>query len=108
EGIYHKQREIYYATQQLLDIFQFPVVYGGLSEAITQPNAVVLSESAAKRIFGDTDPVGENIKLDGWATMKVAAVYRDVPDNSHFHPEMLISMENDRQNNLIWLSNNYY
>lgn len=108
EGIYHKQREIYYATQQLLDIFQFPVVYGGLSEAITQPNAVVLSESAAKRIFGDTDPVGENIKLDGWATLKVAAVYRDVPDNSHFHPEMLISMENDRQNNLIWLSNNYY
>ncbi len=108
DGIYHKQREIYYATQQMLDIFQFPTRYGSLNEAISQPNTVVLSESSAKRIFGDEDPVGESLELDGWLTVKVAAVYADIPDNSHFHPQMLLSMEHDRQNNLVWLSNNYY
>ena len=107
--VYYKQNEVYYATQGLLDVFRFPVVYGTLENAISQPNTIVLSHSAARKVFGETDPVGETVQLDDWLTVKVAAVYQDLPRNSHFHPQVLISsIEHDRQDNGVWLSNNYY
>ena len=106
--VYYKQNEVYFATQGLLDVFRFPVVYGNLENAISQPNTIVLSQSAARKMFGDTDPVGETVELDDWLPVKIAAVYEDLPQNSHFHPQVLISIEHDRQDNGVWLSNNYY
>ncbi|MEQ8686707.1 MAG: FtsX-like permease family protein [Imperialibacter sp.] len=105
---FYKQKNIFYASQGLLDIFRFPAVYGSLDNAITEPNTIVLSHSSAKKIFGDVDPVGESIEIDDRFTVKVTGVYEDLPENSHFHPELLISIENDRGNDNVWLGNNYY
>ncbi|WP_416865627.1 MAG: ABC transporter permease [Imperialibacter sp.] len=105
--VFYKQSNVFYSSQGILDIFKFPVVYGSLENAITQPNNIALSRSAAAKIFGDVDPVGEALVLDR-LTVKVAAVYDDLPRKSHFHPEVLISIENDRGNDNMWLGNNYY
>ena len=105
---FFKTEDVYYASQGVLDIFQFPVVYGTLHNAINQPNKIALAHSTAQKMFGDDNPVGETVVVDEWLTAEVAVVYQDLPLNSHMHPKMLISMENDRSNNNMWLSNNYY
>ncbi len=106
--VFYKQSNVFYASQGTLDIFQFPTIYGSLSNAINEPNTAVLASSAAVKIFGNTDPVGQTLVFDENLTVKVVAVFEDLPRKSHFHPEVLISIENDRGNDNIWLGNNYY
>lgn len=53
---------------------------GGLKD----PASVLLSASAAKALFGDTDPMDKLMKLDDRMTVKVTGVYEDLPYNSSF------------------------
>lgn len=55
--------------------------YGGLNE----PNAVLLSASAAKAIFGNEDPMHQQLKIDNKLEVKVAGVYEDFPMNTEFY-----------------------
>jgi ABC-type antimicrobial peptide transport system permease subunit len=55
----------------------------GSIDALKDPRAILLSASAAKSIFGDGDPMGRNLQLDGQDT-KVAGLYSDLPVNSSF------------------------
>jgi putative ABC transport system permease protein len=56
----------------------------GTRDALRDPDAIILSSSLAAVIFGDIDPMGKMIQLDGTTPMKVAGVYADIPDNSCF------------------------
>ena len=53
---------------------------GGLKEL----NAVLLSSSLAKKIFGDADPINKLVKIDNTFDVKVTGVYEDLPDNADF------------------------
>jgi len=56
----------------------------GSRAALKDPDAVLLSSSLATTFFGNTNPIGQLIKMDGNTTMKVAGVYTDLPSNSSF------------------------
>ncbi|HLX92351.1 MAG TPA: ABC transporter permease [Puia sp.] len=63
---------------------------GGLKE----PGAILLSKSLSKAIFGDADPMGKGIRIDGTMNARVTGVYDDFPHNSHFSNNYFIaSME---------------
>jgi len=64
----------------------------------------------ADRIFGNSDPVGEMIKVGTDSTLyTITGVMENVPDNSHFKFNMLGSfVTNERANNDIWFNNSYY
>ncbi len=57
----------------------------GTKNALTDPNAILLSESLAKTIFGLTDPINQPIKLNNAFQQRVAGVYKDIPKNSQFN-----------------------
>ena len=61
----------------------------GDSEAIDDPSAVVISETLARKYFGDEDPIGKVITLDNEFDFHVAAVVEDVPLNSHFNSALI-------------------
>ena len=61
----------------------------GESEAIDDPSAVVISETLARKYFGDEDPIGKVITLDNDFDFHVAAVVEDVPLNSHFNSALI-------------------
>jgi putative ABC transport system permease protein len=50
-----------------------------------------LSESVAKAFFGETDPVGKLMKIDGDQAVKVTGVYEDLPTNSSFNETTFIA-----------------
>lgn len=73
-----------WADEDFFQIFNTPFVHGSPETALIKPGSVVLSESESKRLFGDHNPIGETILIDGENEMVVQAVYKDFPTNSSF------------------------
>ena len=85
------QRKVLFAESSLFDIFTFPLIKGNPSTVLTQPYSVVLSESIAELYFGEADPIGSTITVVDSYSLTVTGVMRDLPVNSHFHFDVLIS-----------------
>ncbi len=83
------------ADPNFFDVFGFP---SGLSEgtpALNDLGQALISLSGAKRLFGDTDPAGETLRLiDYNLEFIVAGTFPDLPANSHVRCDYLISFEN--------------
>ncbi|NOX48147.1 MAG: FtsX-like permease family protein [Chlorobi bacterium] len=80
------------------DIFTFPFVVGNKTNALVDPNSIVLSESMAHKIFGDTNAVGKIVALkDNFhhleLHLKVTGVMEDVPSNSSIITDAFASIE---------------
>ncbi len=90
------------------DVFSFPLVKGDAKKVLTEPNTLVLSESAAKRYFGEDDPMNKVVLINGDTDFKVTGVMSDLPENSHFHFDLLLSVVSfERQLNDHWWNNNF-
>jgi putative ABC transport system permease protein len=81
--------QAYAADTSFLSMFHHEYLHG-TSEALSGPNRVVLTESLAMRLFGETNVLGQSIDL-GWTFLEVTAVVRDLPLNTHFTYEALVS-----------------
>ena len=57
----------------------------GRRDALKDPSAILLTESLAKALFGDSDPMNKLVKLDNKTDLRVAGVYEDLPRNTFFH-----------------------
>ncbi len=57
----------------------------GAKNALTDPNAILISESLAQTIFGDADPINQPLKLNNAFQQKVVGVYKDMPKNSQVY-----------------------
>jgi len=97
------------ADSSFFNFFSIPVLKGDPKNLLNEPHKLVLSESAAKRIFGDENPIDKPIKI-GTDTVRyiVSGVMNDVPGNSHFEANMICSfMTNRRSNDPTWLNNSF-
>lgn len=74
---------IIFADSFLLSILHLPLKAGNIKEALKDANSVVVSESTAKKLFGEEDPMGQTLEFFG-ASKKVTGVAYDYPHNSHF------------------------
>jgi putative ABC transport system permease protein len=72
-----------WADPAFFEIFRFPVVQGDLVRALDRPDGMVLTRSAARRLFGRDRVVGETLEVDRKHTVRVAAVIQDLPSNTH-------------------------
>ncbi len=97
-----------FADPSVFDVFTLPILYGNKATALTEPNTVVITESTAKKYFNKVDVVGENLITDGNHAFKITAVIKDIPQQSHFHADFLVSMASfpDSRSN-EWLRSDY-
>jgi putative ABC transport system permease protein len=109
------EKKIHWADPQTFEIFSFPLVRGDRATALKDPYSVLLSERAARRLFGDADPVGRTALFQAFemkAEFKVAGVFRDIPANSHFTMDIVAPFETMgkiQQTDLTrWGNNSYY
>ena len=96
------------------DIFTIPLVQGDPKTALVEPNSMVISQNTAVKYFRDTDPVGETLRADfsydlGSIDFEITGVSENVPDNSHFHYDILVSSASFPTflNNPGWTANNF-
>jgi putative ABC transport system permease protein len=102
-----RENNIIFADSTLFDVFTLPLVSGDPKRALVEPNTVVISESAAKRHFGNQNPIGKTLLFDNEATYRVTGVMRDLPTNSHFHTDFFLCMRSDNYEWGRWISNNH-
>ncbi len=72
----------YRAGAHYFDIFSWEFLQGNAATAISDPDAIVLTETTARILFGKEDPIGKVLRLDNRFDVKVTAVVRDAPSNS--------------------------
>jgi len=88
------ERKISCADSTFLRLFDFKVVSGNVEEALSTVEKIVLTQSAAKKYFGDEDPMGKTLDIfNGRLTTTVSAIIEDLPANTHFDFDLLISMK---------------
>lgn len=83
---------LFFTEPAFLDIFPIALVEGS-NTALASPNALVISERAARKYFGTDDSIGKTLALGGSRDVTVAAVMRDWPSASHLQPDFLLSLE---------------
>ncbi|MCU0444309.1 MAG: ABC transporter permease [Microscillaceae bacterium] len=103
-----KESKIIYADNEIFEIFSFKMLSGDARTALKAPKTVVISESIARKYFNQIDVVGKTLTLDRTELFKITGVMADMPQNSHFRYDFLLSMttiEESKQGN--WLSHNF-
>ncbi|QNK63937.1 ABC transporter permease [Pedobacter sp. PAMC26386] len=100
-----KTREAaYFAEPDFFEIFDLSWLAGKPSTALSEPNTVALSETMAKRFFGNTEnAIGKSIRFGSKMNLKITAVFKDLPENSSLPLKIIISYQNFYgRNNKLW------
>ena len=104
-----KEEHLVEADSSFFNFFSIPVLKGDAENLLNAPRKVVLSQSTAKKIFGDENPIDKTLKI-GSDTIKytVTGVMADMPGTSHFEASMLSSfMTNPRSKEPTWMNNSF-
>jgi len=89
-----KERDILYTQSSFFDFFSFPLVMGLADSSILALDHAVITEECARRYFGDENPMGKVLKIDGAQDYVITGVVKSLPGNSHFKFDILLSYEN--------------
>lgn len=110
------ERKLYYedgiimAESSLFEIFQYKVLKGDINNSLIEPLTMVITESTAKKYFGNEDPIGKMLKINDRINMQVTAVVENPPHNTHLKYNMIIPltfMQMMGQNLESWDSTRY-
>jgi len=82
---------IFIVTPSFLTLFDFPLLQGDPDTALSDPLQAVITQSVAERNFGEENPVGKTIVYNNKHSFTIAGVCADVPPNSHFKFDVLLS-----------------
>ncbi len=99
-----------YVDSNFFQVFTFPLLQGDPNTVLLQPNTIVISETVAQKYFGQEDPIGKVLNFKDWKTgFKISGVMKKMPENSHFHYDILGSMASDRESRVpSWMTSEYY
>jgi putative ABC transport system permease protein len=87
------ENKVYFADSGLFRVFTYQFLEGNPQTALVEPNSMVLTQSIAKKYFGDASTVvGKTLKDDNGRVLKITAVVKDVPLNSHLLFNALVSI----------------
>lgn len=89
--------DIHETDSTTLEIFDFDFIQGDPNTALDGRNSLILSESTAKQIFGEEDPMGKSLEFNR-SPFEITGVFKDLPKNTHFTYNGLMSNYNGAGN----------
>ena len=97
------------ADSSFFNFFSIPLIKGDPKNLLNAPRKVVLSESTAKKIFGNENPIDKTLNIgEDTVRFTVAGVMADIPENSHFEANIISSfMTNQGSNDPTWMRNSF-
>jgi len=97
-----KERNILYAQSSFFNLFSFPLLMGEADSNLLALDHAVITEETARKYFGDENPMGKMINIDGGIDFMVTGVVKSLPANSHFKFDILLSYENLIKSSRYW------
>ncbi len=98
----------FFAEPSIFDLFHLPFEFGNPDAALESPQSIVLTSLLAKKYFGDDNPVGQNISINGRPT-KITGVLKELPPHFHLPFQFLVSFNTlqalipqDRMQSWVW------
>jgi putative ABC transport system permease protein len=91
-----EERDLVYADSNFFSVFSFPVMYCDPDKMLRSTDRLMISEQSASKFFGRDNPVGNliSLRIDNTSyDFTVEGVFKDFPEQSHFHANFLLSME---------------
>ncbi len=101
--ITHQEEGVFFMDSTAFDVFSWKLLKGDPRTALSAPYSIVITESTARKYFGNEDPLGKSLKGSNSAGRAEAGDYlitgvmEDVPANSHFKFNALLSMSTFRK-----------
>jgi len=88
-----RDKDFAFVDSSFPKIFDLKWIKGDPKTSLSEPNAIVLNETLAKKYFGDKDPMGQVINVENQLNVKVTGVIKDLPGNRSVPLQMLCSLE---------------
>ncbi|WP_353721660.1 ABC transporter permease [Dyadobacter sp. 676] len=88
------QKNTKYVDSTFFDVFSFKLKYGNAATALKRKQSIVLDEKVAEALFGERNPVGENVVVEDSLSFTVTGVLEPVPANSSIQFEVLLPVSN--------------
>jgi len=90
------QDRVYFSEQGAFDVFGINLISGNPEGALQEPNSAIISKTFKDKVFGNDSGINKVIKVEG-NDFKVTGVFKDIPKNSHFKFEVLLSGVDGRE-----------
>jgi len=92
QNVSYRERKIQVATPSFLSMLDWGMIVGD-SSALSMPNTIVITESTARKYYGDEDPIGRTLQFGDEMEFEIRGLIKDVPENSHIKFSALVSAE---------------
>lgn len=102
-----REEKMQVTDSSVFQVFDFKLLKGEEMDVLAGPNKAVISQKAAKKYFGDVDPIGKTVVWDGNRRFEVRGIFQDIPDNSHIKFDFMFSYqtlnnESNRESETNW------
>ena len=86
------EKQLFFADSTFFSVFNFPILQGQTQELLRTIDDVVISESLARELFPDKNPIGQTIFIESFPSLHVIAVMKDFPENTSIpHVDIICS-----------------
>ncbi|MCL5021450.1 MAG: ABC transporter permease, partial [Bacteroidetes bacterium] len=83
------EKKDFFADSNVFEVFTFPLVSGDRSSVLDDPASIVISQTTARKYFGNSDPIGKTLVYDKKYNFTVAGVMKNIPENTMLRPDMI-------------------
>ena len=105
----YTESRLMFTDASIFHVFTLPLQRGDSKTALNAPKSIIISETTANKYFSSTDPMGRSLRLDNREDYRITGVFRDIPANSHFHFDLIASLESLDESRLQrWDGNNFF
>lgn len=87
-----QEKRLLFVDKNFFEVFSFELNRGDPATALDQPNTMVITEAVGRKYFGEENPMGKMLNIYE-RLVKVTGVMKEMPHNSHFHGDFVISMK---------------
>ena len=89
------EQNMAFADEEFFNVFSFDLIAGDPNTVLKDPFSMVITEAVGKKYFGDESPIGKTLRVNhfsGEQEYKISGLLAEMPQHSHFHFDMLMSM----------------
>ncbi|PWT97423.1 MAG: ABC transporter permease [Bacteroidetes bacterium] len=94
KNISYNEKKVYLTDSNFFQFFNFHLIKGDPAKVLKDPLSIVMTKSAAKKYFGNEDPIGKVISLNKKLNLTVTGISEDLPSNTHLDFDMVVPLSN--------------
>jgi len=101
------EQNVYFADDKFFDFFSVDVIKGNPGKALSDPYSIMITDEVAKKYFGTGEAINKTLRINlgNYFDFKVTGIYKPLPSNTHFHPDIMLSF-NTLNDTLIYGAEN--